>query len=84
MGPVYLINYANSSRPGRIAHALGNVRDSQNGEDAGKDEKKALEWYKRAYEHYEKTIGKYHHRSADVCHKLAAKYIELGDFNKAR
>jgi tetratricopeptide (TPR) repeat protein len=84
VAPTYPIDYANLSRPGRIAHAIGNVKDSQNCEDKSDNGKEALGWYKQAYEHYEKTIGKYHHRSADVCHKLAMKYIELGDFGQAR
>jgi len=81
---VCLIADANLSRPGRIAHAIGNVKDSQNRRDPDYEQKDVLEWYKKAYEHYERTIGKYHHRSADVCHKLAQQYIELGDFVQAQ
>ncbi|KAI4935511.1 uncharacterized protein J4E92_002802 [Alternaria infectoria] len=69
--------------PGRIAHALGNVTNSLHHADAGCGKGEALEWYERAYRHYGKTIGKYHHRSADVCHKLAEQYIELGNFDQA-
>jgi len=70
------------SRPDRIAHAFGRVKESQNRTDAGSEEREALEWYKRAYRHYEKTIGKYHHRTADVYHK-PAQYIDLTDFDQA-
>jgi len=75
---------ANFNRPGRIAHALGNVKKSQHDADASCKKGEALDWYERAYRHYGKTIGKYHHRSADVCHKLAEQYIELGEFDQAQ
>ncbi|KAJ4299617.1 hypothetical protein N0V90_004863 [Kalmusia sp. IMI 367209] len=70
--------------PGRLAHALGNVSESLNEEGSTDDANSALDWYTKAYEHYRRTIGLYHHRTADVCHKLAGQYIRLKQFEHAQ
>ncbi|KAK4569338.1 hypothetical protein LTR86_003100 [Recurvomyces mirabilis] len=68
--------------PGRLMHALGNLRFSQAQHDANDDIMEAFGWHYMAYEHYQKTIGNDHHRAADVCHRLAQdlmcmhRYIE--------
>ncbi|KAH7092428.1 hypothetical protein FB567DRAFT_588706 [Paraphoma chrysanthemicola] len=72
-----------SFAPGRLAHAIGNVKDSQDLQNPDNADGSALEWYKTAYDHYHHTIGLYHHRTADVSHKLASQYIKSRDYNSA-
>jgi hypothetical protein len=89
-------------RPGRLAHAIGNVRESEEKETTEEREERedregeqddttdgvpagtAIDWYKRSYKHYSDTIGLYHHRTADVCHKLAGQYIKRKEFDDAQ
>ncbi|KAJ3541339.1 hypothetical protein NM208_g4656 [Fusarium decemcellulare] len=52
-------------RTGRFLHALGNVRFSQ-----GKIEE-SEDFHRKALKQYQSTIRNHHHRTADVCHKLA-------------
>lgn len=52
-------------------HALGNVRASQNRLDD------AFELHQNALLQYKSTIGNNHHRTADLCHKVAQHYIRL-------
>jgi tetratricopeptide (TPR) repeat protein len=67
-----------SSSPGRLMHAIGNVKVSLG------DIRSGLDWHTRALDHYLKTIGKGHHRTADVYHKLADDYMRLGQTTTAR
>ncbi|KAI1411461.1 tetratricopeptide repeat domain-containing protein [Hypoxylon sp. FL1857] len=72
-----------SYKTGRVLQALGNVRASRamraesagNHEDARKlwDESFAL--HQDCLQQYESTLGKFNHRTADACHKLAEHYI---------
>lgn len=59
-------------------YAIGNVKASQghHGE--------ALIWHNKALNHYNKTIGMGHHRTADVFHKLAEDYIQLQRYPEAQ
>lgn len=55
-------------------YALGNVRASQ-----GRYEE-SLKWHLMAYEHFGRTSGANHHRTADVGWRLAEHYLRLGRF----
>ncbi|KAF2737092.1 hypothetical protein EJ04DRAFT_561953 [Polyplosphaeria fusca] len=72
-----------SFAPGRIAHAIGNVKDSQGDAEEDKVKDEALDWFQQAYNHYRNTIGLYHHRTADVFHKLAMQYVRVKDPERA-
>lgn len=72
------IDIAKITRAARIAHALGNVKESLGDPDA------ALDWYERAYTLYQEALGVHHHRTADVCHKIAAQYVGRRYFSKAQ
>jgi hypothetical protein len=61
------------NRPGRILHALGNVRDSQGRFD------EAEAFHQRAMKLYLEAVGPQYHRVADMCHKLAQHCVRRGD-----
>ncbi|KAJ5552502.1 hypothetical protein N7494_001880 [Penicillium frequentans] len=52
-------------RTGNFFYALGNVRFSQGRIEESED------FHRRALQQYQSTIGNRHHRTADVCHKMA-------------
>lgn len=58
-------------------HALGNVRASQ------ELLKESEDFHKRALKQYQSTIGSNHHRTADVCHKVAQHCKRRGDLDGA-
>ncbi|KAI4265917.1 MAG: hypothetical protein L6R38_009086 [Xanthoria sp. 2 TBL-2021] len=74
---------------GRILHALGNVRY-----DVGRfEETKVLrvgrfeeskELHERALQQYKTTFGKAHHKTADLCHKVARHCILRAEYGRAR
>lgn len=64
-------------RTGRFLHALGNVYFDQ-----GKREK-SEQFHSRALAQYQSTIGNYHHRTADVCHKVAQHCLRNGQNEQA-
>ena len=64
--------------PGRLMHAIGNVRVSLG------DLEKGLDWHRAAWRLYVDTIGEGHHRTADVCHRLAHDYMKQEDYPEAR
>ena len=72
------LDIANLIRPGRLMHAIGNVKVSQGKLEEG------LWWHNEALQHYLNTIGKGHHRTADLYHKLADDYIRLEKYTEAR
>lgn len=60
-------------------HAIGNVKVSQalSEEPANLDVLKAgFAWHQKASNHYLKTIGEDHHRSADVAYRVADDYMK--------
>lgn len=63
---------ARSFHTGRFYHTLGNVRQSQ-----GRLDESEI-WHKRALKQYQSTIGNMHHRTADVCHRVAEHCLRLG------
>ena len=66
-------------RTGKLLHAFGNVRAAQ-----GKMEE-SFGLHKRALLQYKKfTVGKNHHRTADVCIKVADHYVRLNQYDNAR
>jgi tetratricopeptide (TPR) repeat protein len=65
-------------RTGRILQALGNVYESQGKLD------ESFGFHKRALEQFRSTVGHSHHRTADVCHKLAGHYIRIREYETAR
>ncbi|KAK7992997.1 tetratricopeptide repeat domain-containing protein [Apiospora saccharicola] len=66
-----------SFRTGRFLHALGNVYFDQ-----GQVEK-SDEFHRRALAQYQSTIGNHHHRTADVCHKVAQHCLRNGHKEQA-
>ncbi|RDW93966.1 uncharacterized protein DSM5745_01288 [Aspergillus mulundensis] len=81
-----------SYQTGRVLHALGNVRsskalmfESQGDHDAAKalwDD--AFNLHRNCLTQYESTLGKFTHRTADACHKVAEHYIRLGQDSDAK
>ncbi|KAF2110706.1 hypothetical protein BDV96DRAFT_667086 [Lophiotrema nucula] len=78
-----------SFRCGRLLYGLGNVRWSQS--EAVQDDEtlkshlmeESEQYHRRALEQYFKTIGKTHHRYADVSHRLAKHCLRRGDGKSA-
>lgn len=73
---------------GRFLHALGNVRyDQAMLQPEGDDRERLLEesdnFHRRALTQYQSTIGT-HHRTADVCHRVAEHCLRKGDTDSAR
>ncbi|KAI0483545.1 P-loop containing nucleoside triphosphate hydrolase protein [Xylaria cf. heliscus] len=66
-----------SFRTGRFLHALGNVLFSQG------SIKESEEFHMRALKQYQSTIRNRHHRTADVCHKVAQHCLRKGEFEEA-
>jgi tetratricopeptide (TPR) repeat protein len=67
-----------SFRTGRLLHALGNVKCSQGRPDEGEV------FHRRALAQYRETIGPDHHRTADVCHRVALHCMRRGELDQAR
>ena len=65
------------SRPGRILHALGRLRAAQ-GREA-----ESFEFDQRALASFLATIGKNHHRTADLCHRVAEHMIKDQQYEEA-
>ncbi|KAJ5363978.1 uncharacterized protein N7496_009691 [Penicillium cataractarum] len=59
-------------RTGRFLQALGNVRFSQG------RLKESEDFHRRALKQYQSTIRNRHHRTADVCHKMAQHCLRNG------
>ncbi|KAN0095890.1 tetratricopeptide repeat domain containing protein [Hyaloscypha variabilis] len=70
-------NDTESFRPGRILHALGDLRAAQ-----GRLEE-SFEFHKRSLASFEATIGKNQHRYADLCHLVAEHHIRHEEYDKA-
>ncbi|KGO74051.1 Tetratricopeptide-like helical [Penicillium italicum] len=64
-------------RTGRFLYALGNVRFSQG--LLGQSE----EFHRRALQQFQSTIGNHHHRTADVCHRMAQHCLRKGLLDEA-
>ncbi|KAK8068768.1 hypothetical protein PG994_005384 [Apiospora phragmitis] len=74
---IYGFMDTHSFRTGRFLHALGNVYFDQ-----GRTEKSEHLHYK-ALAQYQSTIGNHHHRTADVCHKVAQHCLRNGGKDQA-
>ncbi|KAI1819341.1 tetratricopeptide repeat domain-containing protein [Xylaria intraflava] len=74
-----------SYKTGRVLQALGNVKASKamSLDERGDEERakkywdESLEIHMNCLKQYEATLGKFAHRTADACHKLAEHYIRL-------
>ncbi|KAL2070235.1 hypothetical protein VTL71DRAFT_13261 [Oculimacula yallundae] len=74
-----------SYKTGRVLQGLGNVRASKAMRlEAEGDYDKAEKFWNESFEihkdslvQYESTLGKFNHRTADACHKLAEHYIRM-------
>ncbi|RHZ68077.1 hypothetical protein CDV55_107889 [Aspergillus turcosus] len=81
-----------SYKTGRVLHALGNVRASKarRYESEGNNEMAKRFWdesftiHQNCLKQYESTLGRFNHRTADACHKLAEHYIRLGEHTLAQ
>lgn len=60
-------------RPGRVLHALGNVRYSQ-----GRLEE-SEQFHRDALKTFQAAVGNKYHRTADMCHKLAQHSMRRAD-----
>jgi tetratricopeptide (TPR) repeat protein len=70
--------HSHLARTGRVLHALGNVRASQG------RLKESYDFHQRALLQYRSTIGDNHHRTADVCYKVAEHYMRFGKLEDAK
>ncbi|KAF2160591.1 hypothetical protein M409DRAFT_28977 [Zasmidium cellare ATCC 36951] len=66
-----------SFRTGRFFHALGNVCYDQG------NMSKSEFWHTQALDQYKQSLGPRHHRTADVCHRVADHYLRKGEIDKA-
>ncbi|KAJ4135099.1 hypothetical protein NW768_004714 [Fusarium equiseti] len=81
-----------SYKTGRVLQALGNVRSSKAAEAAKRgDDQTAQRLYDESFvihtnclAQYESTLGKFNHRTADACHKLAEHHIRRGEDDVAQ
>ena len=64
-------------RPGRILHALARLREAQGRET------EAFELDQMALKSYISTIGNHHHRTADICHRVAAHMVRAQQYDEA-
>lgn len=64
-------------RTGRLLHGYGNVKATQGLHS------ESFELHHRALKQYMATIGGSHHRTADICHKVAEHHARLGENEKA-
>ncbi len=62
---------------GRFHHALGNVKL-----DEGLPVQ-SEKYHKNALMQYQSSIGEYHHKTADVCHRVAQHCLWREDFRNA-
>ncbi|KAJ5160405.1 uncharacterized protein N7482_007409 [Penicillium canariense] len=74
---IYGVMDSHCFRTGRFLHALGNVRFSQ-----GRI-KESEDFHRRALQQYQSTIRNRHHRTADVCHKMAQHCLRNGLYDDA-
>ncbi|KAK8052676.1 hypothetical protein PG996_011977 [Apiospora saccharicola] len=74
---VYGVMDKHSFRTGRFLHALGNVYLDQGHVE------KSEQFHWRALAQYQSTIGNHHHRTADVCHKVAQHCLRNGQKEQA-
>ncbi|KAK0615120.1 hypothetical protein B0T17DRAFT_541102 [Bombardia bombarda] len=66
-----------SYRTGRVYHGLGNVY-------YGAIDEVSESWHKKALAQYRDTIGSDHHKTADLCHRVAQHHLRRREFNIAR
>jgi Tetratricopeptide repeat len=64
-------------RTGRFYHGLGNVKLAQGLHD------ESFNYYEKAQKHYKVTLGRQHHRSADVAVSLGIHHARHGEDDKA-
>ncbi|KAF2007619.1 hypothetical protein P154DRAFT_569485 [Amniculicola lignicola CBS 123094] len=67
-----------SFRTGRLLHVLGNVTASQG------QLSESFRYHTRALAQYRATVGNKHHRTADLCFKVAQHELRFGHFSQAR
>ncbi|KAK3935064.1 tetratricopeptide repeat domain-protein [Diplogelasinospora grovesii] len=72
------INDRESYRTGRVYHGLGNICY-----DRGQFEE-SENWHQRALQHYQDTLGNVHHKTADLCHRVAQHCLRRGALSYAR
>ncbi|KAK5128552.1 hypothetical protein LTR85_003223 [Meristemomyces frigidus] len=69
--------------PGRLMHAIGNVKTSQGLVDGQDHIYEGFKWHCRAFDHYKASIGEDHHRTADVSHRLAEHFMRMKQYTEA-
>uniref|UniRef100_A0A8H7KEP9 MalT-like TPR region domain-containing protein n=1 Tax=Bionectria ochroleuca TaxID=29856 RepID=A0A8H7KEP9_BIOOC len=81
-----------SYKTGRVLQALGNVRSSKamrlseqnDHEGAEKLWDQSFEIHTNCLKQYESTLGRFAHRTADACHKLAEHHIRRKEHTQAQ
>ncbi|KAL2359406.1 hypothetical protein RJZ56_007744 [Blastomyces dermatitidis] len=81
-----------SYKTGRVLQALGNVKNSKaarlaadgNHESAKRLWDEAFNIHSECLKQYESTLGKFNHRTADACHKLAEHHIRYKQHDLAQ
>ncbi len=63
---------------GRVYHGIGNIYY-----DRGLF-KASERWHQRALSHYQDTLGSMHHKTADLCHRVAQHSLRRGEMSHAR
>ncbi|KXT00844.1 hypothetical protein AC578_950 [Pseudocercospora eumusae] len=82
-------NDTDSFRTGRFLHTLGNLRYDQSAASSDPTERirlmdESYHYHQRALSQYQATIGIHHHRTADVCHRIAEHCIQRKSYDQAR
>ncbi|KAI0436327.1 hypothetical protein F4803DRAFT_542680 [Xylaria telfairii] len=72
------VNDMESYRTGRVYHGLGNICFDQ-----GHFEESET-WHQRALSQYQSTLGNNHHKTADLCHRVAKHCLRRGEVDNAR
>ncbi|KAF2116999.1 tetratricopeptide repeat domain-containing protein [Lophiotrema nucula] len=71
------VNDSESYRTGRVVHGMGNVKYDQGEFEI------AERFHHRALVHYQRTLGNNHHKTADLCHKMAQHCFRREEFENA-
>ncbi|KMK56922.1 tetratricopeptide repeat domain-containing protein [Aspergillus fumigatus Z5] len=72
------VNDRESYRTGRVYHGLGNICY-----DRGQFEE-SEDWHQRALSQYQSTLGNSHHKTADLCYRVAQHCLRRGEMEHAR
>lgn len=72
-----IFSEANNGRIGKILYGMGNVL-----QDMGRFDD-SLNFHRRCFLQYKKTLGTNHHRTGDICHRMAGHCMRQGAYADA-